>query len=67
MYVCLCNAVTDTEIYEAIDSGYDDIQSIGLRLGVGMCCGSCLYQVQAMLNDQQNDSCIENSVVIFKP
>ena len=41
MYVCLCNAVKDSEIAAAVADGHDDIESVAEALGVGTGCGSC--------------------------
>jgi bacterioferritin-associated ferredoxin len=41
MYVCLCKAITDKEVIEAIDAGADSTEALGDQLGVGTCCGCC--------------------------
>ena len=68
MYVCLCNAVTDTEIQEAIENGHDDAYAIGIKLGAGMSCGSCAYTVQAMIdNHVKGEKSQADAVGIFVP
>lgn len=68
MYVCLCNAVTDTEIQEAIENGHDDAYAIGVKLGAGMCCGSCMYTVQAMIDKHANGEKTQTETVgIYVP
>lgn len=42
MYVCLCNAITDKQVIEAVDAGATSVQELGDRLGVGTCCGCCV-------------------------
>ena len=51
MYVCLCTAVTDTEIREAANSGAQDVDGLGDSLGVGTCCGSCRETAQAIIDE----------------
>jgi len=41
MYVCICNAVTDTQIRQAAESGVKDLWGLQAELGVATNCGSC--------------------------
>lgn len=41
MYVCVCNAVTDRHICEAVADGCHSMRELRERLGVGACCGRC--------------------------
>lgn len=41
MYVCICNAITDTQIRQAAKSGVEDLWSLQKKLGVAAGCGSC--------------------------
>jgi bacterioferritin-associated ferredoxin len=41
MYVCICNAITDSEIRQAAAQGATDLQQLKDGLGVATCCGSC--------------------------
>ncbi len=41
MYVCICNAITDTEIQEAINQGACSMKCLRSELGVGSQCGKC--------------------------
>ena len=42
MYVCLCNAVTDSQIAQAVRGGCRDVADLSRELGLGTGCGSCL-------------------------
>ncbi len=50
MYVCICNAVTDTQILEAKASGLTTMKQITEHLGVGDCCGRCVNNAQEVLS-----------------
>ncbi|MCG9712960.1 bacterioferritin-associated ferredoxin [Shewanella insulae] len=41
MYVCLCHAITDKQIKEAVDQGDMSLSDVKRRLGVGNQCGKC--------------------------
>ncbi len=41
MYICICNAVTDRHIRDAVGEGYDSLTSLRSHLGVGDGCGRC--------------------------
>ena len=51
MYVCLCKAVTDTEIREAANRGTHDLDGLTDSLGVGACCGTCREIAQAIIDE----------------
>ncbi len=52
MYVCLCQAVTDTEIREAANGGACDLEGLRDALGVGVNCGRCSETAQAIIDEQ---------------
>lgn len=41
MFVCICNAVTDQEIRQAVELGACSFAQISDQLGVASCCGKC--------------------------
>ena len=41
MYVCICHAVTDSQIERAVDSGADTLEQVALDTSAGTSCGSC--------------------------
>jgi bacterioferritin-associated ferredoxin len=41
MYVCVCHAVTDRDIGEAVAQGCCSLRELREQLGVGSCCGRC--------------------------
>jgi bacterioferritin-associated ferredoxin len=51
MYVCVCNAVSDTEIRDAIDLGAKSLRELKKRTGCGTQCGTCIPHVRAVLDE----------------
>jgi len=49
MYVCICNAVTDSDIIEAQNNGHTKLKDITRHLGVGNCCGRCVETAKEIL------------------
>jgi len=41
MYVCICNAITEKQIRQAVDGGVTDLWGLEAALGVAGTCGSC--------------------------
>ncbi len=55
MYVCICNAVTERDIQEAVADGCSSLRQLREQLGVGACCGRCTGCARDMLRDSQTD------------
>ena len=51
MYVCLCQAVKDAEIRQAVAGGVDDVEQLAEQLGVGTGCGSCRDFAQMLIDE----------------
>ncbi|MEM7077931.1 MAG: (2Fe-2S)-binding protein [Pseudomonadota bacterium] len=49
MYVCLCHAVTDTAIVEAVHDGARSVDDIAHTLGAGTGCGTCQPYTAALI------------------
>lgn len=41
MYICICNKVTDTQIYREVEDGARSLNDLNERLGVASQCGKC--------------------------
>ena len=52
MYVCLCHAVTDTQIKEAVSQGDCSLNDVKKRLGVGDQCGKCVKMATQIIQRQ---------------
>lgn len=53
MYVCVCNAVTESDIRKAVKDGANCVRHLENKLGVSSKCGSCRCEVA---------SCLQNSL-----
>ena len=49
MYICLCNAITDRQIVQAVKEGARSSEDLAQELGVGLCCGRCAECAHALL------------------
>ncbi len=56
MYVCVCKAVTDTQIKRAMSQGACSRRELFKCLGVGGDCGKCNPHIRELLNDNK-DTC----------
>ena len=41
MFICVCNAITERQVQEAVSSGAASLSDLESQLGVGGCCGCC--------------------------
>ncbi|MCQ9618027.1 (2Fe-2S)-binding protein [Paenalcaligenes niemegkensis] len=41
MYICICNAITERQVKEAVSNGATSISDLQGQLGVASCCGAC--------------------------
>lgn len=51
MYVCVCNAVTENAIREAVDNGVRSLPELRLHTGCSMTCGTCQDLAEELLAD----------------
>mgnify|MGYP003394548946 CR=1 FL=1 len=63
MYVCVCKAVTDTQIKCAIDQGLNSRRELFKCLGVGGDCGKCNPQVKELLGNHANKPSFSQSLL----
>ncbi|MDR8522366.1 MULTISPECIES: bacterioferritin-associated ferredoxin [Shewanella] len=52
MYVCLCHAITDTQIKEAVSQGDMSLADVKKRLGVADQCGKCAKMATQIIQKQ---------------
>jgi bacterioferritin-associated ferredoxin len=56
MYVCLCRAVTDAQIREAVEEGALDVSHLADRCGLGTGCGRCQETAQRLIDEHLAES-----------
>ncbi len=56
MFVCVCHAVTDREIREAVERGVADVDQLEELYGVGSGCGSCRVMAQQIVDAHMIES-----------
>jgi len=55
MYICICHAVTDTAIRNAIDKGVTNLSELGFETGAGTQCGSCVPRAREIMDEALRD------------
>jgi bacterioferritin-associated ferredoxin len=53
MYICVCKAVTDKQIKQAIENGVCTRRQLYQCTGVGDVCGKCSRDIKQMLDESQ--------------
>ena len=56
MYVCLCKAVTDAQILQAVDDGAVQVAHLAERCGLGTGCGRCQDTAQQLIDERLAES-----------
>ena len=56
MYVCICNAVTDSQIRRCARSGACTLSDLQMRLGVACQCGVCAEIAATILHEELTES-----------
>jgi bacterioferritin-associated ferredoxin len=51
MYVCVCNAVTERQVHQAVRQGAKTVKHLKEQLGVGAECGKCVSCAKACLKE----------------
>jgi bacterioferritin-associated ferredoxin len=51
MYICICGAVTDHQIRDAVRDGAHTLEALRSRLGVASQCGKCTDEVKRILHE----------------
>lgn len=56
MYVCICNAVTDSDIRRAAQDGVGNLRQLRQTTGCGSTCGSCDDMADEILQQALTDA-----------
>ena len=51
MYICICRAVTDKDIREAVSEGALSFSELSFKTGCSTQCGSCINRVREILDE----------------
>ena len=51
MYVCVCQAVTERQVREAVQSGVESMRGLREQLGVASECGRCARSAHGILKE----------------
>ncbi|MGF1548555.1 MAG: (2Fe-2S)-binding protein [Thiotrichales bacterium] len=54
MYVCICNAITDHQVRQALSQGKESMRDLRDHLGVTSTCGKCAKCVRRLLKEHQD-------------
>ena len=58
MYVCICNAIRESELRQAARHVAGDAEACYAALGKSPCCGSCLNEADCILDDERERGCM---------
>lgn len=64
MFVCVCNAVTDKDIHNAVSNGAESMRDLRQQLSLGSQCGKCTRFASLVL-DEALQSKINSNKVLF--
>ena len=56
MYICICQAVTDSTIRKAVSEGITNFYDLSYRTGCGTQCGSCINLACEVIDEALADS-----------
>jgi len=51
MYICICHAVTDSAIRQAVGEGVNNFRDLSFNTGCGTQCGSCVQLVREVMDE----------------
>lgn len=57
MYVCICNAIRETELRRVARDAAGDAEAVYAALGKRPNCGSCLVEADAILFEERELAC----------
>jgi bacterioferritin-associated ferredoxin len=55
MYVCICNAVTESDIHSAVQDGVRDIDQLAHQTGCSTGCGCCAELAGEVLTEAMRE------------
>ena len=52
MYVCVCNAITDSQVLRAVEAGVRNLRGLQAHLGVALECGRCASYAHGLIKGE---------------
>ncbi len=62
MYVCICNAISDRKVKEAIDAGASNWIDVHVHNGCQPNCGQCECEIFDFINRKQEPSEVDRNL-----
>ncbi len=56
MFVCVCHAVTDRDIHDAVEAGVEHVDQLEELCGAGSGCGTCKHTAQQLIESRLMES-----------
>ena len=56
MIVCICNAISDSQIEDAVDQGHASLEAVRDELGVANTCGTCACEAERVVQAKLKSS-----------
>jgi len=66
MYICICNAVTETDIQQAVDEGVNSFRDLSFKTGCGTQCGSCVKLARQVMDQALTSVGARKSAVVLQ-
>ncbi len=63
MYVCICRAITDSQIRDEVRQGASSLREVGKNLGVASQCGKCGQHARSVIRDALSDRSQQDPMV----
>lgn len=54
MYVCVCRAITERQVREAVGQGLNTVRDLRNQLGLASECGKCIRCAQGIIKECSN-------------
>ena len=69
MYVCICQAVTEKHIREAVEDGVTTFCDLNTKLGIASACGTCESFARDLLQQTLGDDapCVPPGPRVYSP
>jgi bacterioferritin-associated ferredoxin len=58
MYICICNAITESQVRACAKEGACSLRDLECRLGIGSGCGRCRHAAGVVLNETRSDTSV---------